>query len=100
MTSVRKRKKQAARRGLSMPQLELVDLLEEVLAAHRWLQVLGFANQFVLAERLALTPAERDRVLEAATRAVDKDARLADWRLRLAHIKAELLAAEPAADAS
>jgi hypothetical protein len=94
MTSVRKRKKQAARHGLSLPQLELLELVEEMLEAQRWLQVLGFANQFMLTEKLAVTAAERDRVLEAATRAVDKDARLASWRQRLARVKAALAAAE------
>lgn len=97
MTSLRKRKKQAAHRGLTMPQLELLELVEELLEAHRWLQILGFANQFVLADKLAMTQAERDRVLEAATRAVDKDARLGDWRARLARVKEELKAAAEAA---
>lgn len=97
MTSVRKRKKQAARQGVSVPQLQLLELVEELLDAHRWLQVLGFANQFVLTEKLGLTAAERDKVLEAATRAVDKDARLVDWRQRLARVRSELEAAAAAA---
>ncbi|MEZ5965590.1 MAG: hypothetical protein R3F56_17280 [Planctomycetota bacterium] len=100
MTSVRKRKKQAAHRGASLPQLELLELVEELLDAHRWLQVLGFANQFVLQEKLGLTEAERDRVLDAATRAVDKDARLAAWRQRLARVRTELAALEESGGAA
>jgi hypothetical protein len=90
MTSLRKRKKQASRQGLPVPALELLELVEELLDAHRWLQVLGYANQFVLNEKLQIAPEERDRVLEAATRAVDKDARLADWRQRAAQLRVEL----------
>jgi hypothetical protein len=93
MTSVRKRKKQASQRGLCVPQLELVELVHELIEAHRWLQILGFANQFALTEKLALAPAERDRILEAATRAVDKDARLQGWRHRLARVRAALVEA-------
>lgn len=97
MTSVRKRKKQASRQGLALPQLELLELVEELLDAHRWLQVLGFANQFMLTEKLGMTAAERDQVLEAATRAVDKDARLVAWRQRLAQVRRELAAADDGA---
>src|SRR5262245_1446173 len=96
MTSVRKRKKQASQRGVSVPQLELLELVQELLEAHRWLQILGFANQFALTDKLALAPAERDRILEAATRAVDKDARLQRWRQSLARVRAELARAETA----
>lgn len=90
MTSTRKRKKQASQQGLSVPQLELVELVQELIEAHRWLQILGFANQFALTEKLGLTPPERDRILEAATRAVDKDARLQAWQQRLARVRIEL----------
>jgi hypothetical protein len=76
-----------------VPQLELVELVHELIEAHRWLQILGFANQFALTEKLALAPAERDRILEAATRAVDKDARLQGWRHRLARVRAALVEA-------
>jgi hypothetical protein len=94
MTSLRKRKKTAAARGLSVPQLELLGLVEEMLEAHRWLQVLGYANQFILAQKVEVTDAERDAILEAATRAVDKDARLERWRARLGRLKSEMLAVE------
>lgn len=100
MTSTRKRKKQASQQGLSVPQLDLVDLVQELVEAHRWLQILGFANQFALTEKLGLSPPERDRILEAATRAVDKDARLQNWQQRLARVRAELTAATTAMDAA
>ena len=90
MTSIRKRKKQASQLQLNVPQLELVELVHELIEAHRWLQILGFANQFALAERLNLPVADRDRILEAATRAVDKDARLQGWRQRLTRVRAQL----------
>lgn len=92
MTSLRKRKKVAEARGLNVPELELLDLVEELLEAHRWLQVLGYANQFVLAQKVKMTDAERDSILEAATRAVDKDARIERWRERLGRLKGEVLA--------
>lgn len=92
MTSLRKRKKVAEARGLNVPELELLELVEELLEAHRWLQVLGYANQFVLAQKVKMTDAERDSILEAATRAVDKDARLERWRERLGRLKGEVLA--------
>lgn len=74
-----------------MRELELVELLEELLEAHRWLQILGFSNQFLLEQKLKVDRGERDRILEAATRAVDKDARLHQWQQRLARLKGEVL---------
>ena len=73
-----------------MPELELTELVEELLEAFRWLQVLAYSNQFVLNDKLAMEPCERDRILEAATRAVDKDSRLQGWQQRLSRIKSEL----------
>lgn len=96
MTSHRKRKKEAAARGLSRRELELTELLEEVLDAVRWMQILGYSNQYLLRDRLDVTPAEQTKVLEAATRAVDKDARLHQWRDRLARLKGEIGRAERA----
>ena len=90
MTSLRKRKKQASRRGLALPELELVELLGEVLETLRWTQVLGYSNQFLLAEKLAIPAAERDRVLAAAARAAAQEQKLALWRQRLARIAQEL----------
>jgi hypothetical protein len=90
MTSHRKRKKRAAARGLSDSELELVQILEEVLDALRWVQILGYSNQYVLEQELSVPADERDRVLEAATRSVDRDAKLHEWRARLARLKGEL----------
>lgn len=90
MTSLRKRKKLAEAQGLSVRELELLELVDELLDAHRWLQVLGYANQFLLQDKLKVSQADRDRVLEAATRAVDKDARLSDWRARVDRLRKEM----------
>jgi len=96
MTSLRKRKRLAQKQGLTVPQLELVELVEELLEAHRWLQVLGYASQFALTRKLGLSAAERDEIIAAATRAVEKDAQRARWRERLARVRAELERAETA----
>lgn len=92
MTSLRKRKKLADAQGLSVRELELLELVDELLDAHRWLQVLGYANQFLLQDKLKVSQADRDRVLEAATRTVDKDARLADWRARVDRLRQSMRA--------
>lgn len=96
VTSQRKRKKQAASLGLSERELVLAELLEEVLDAVRWMQILGFTNQYLLHQKLKVSPQERDKILEAATRAVDKDAKLHEWRERLARVKGETLRAQRA----
>ena len=89
MTSHRQRNKEAARRGLTRAELELTELVEEMLEQMRWLWVLGYSNQYLLNQKLKLTKEERDKVLEAATRAVDKDDKLHRWQQRLAQIKGE-----------
>ena len=71
MTSQRKLKKQAEALGLTRTEFELVGMLEEVLESMRWMQILAYTNQYLLHEKLEVTKAERDRILEAATRAVD-----------------------------
>lgn len=91
MTSRRKHKKTAQALGLTERELALVSLLDEVLDEVRWLQILGYANQYLMNRHLEVDAAERDRVLEAATRAVDKDAKLHEWRDRLARVKAGVL---------
>lgn len=96
VTSQRKRKKQASSLGLSERELVLAELLEEVLDAVRWMQILGFTNQYLLHQKLDVSPRERDKILEAATRAVDKDAKLHEWRERLARVKGETLRAQRA----
>ena len=90
MTSKRKQRKKAARRGLSDRELELSEIMEEMLERLRWQEILSYANQFLMTEKLQLSRQERDRVLEAATRAVDKDAKLHLWRQRLSRIKGEI----------
>lgn len=89
MVSNRKRKQEAASRDLSLRELELAELLEDVLQAMRWQQILSYTNQFLLDRFVKVDPAERDKVLEAAVRAVDKDAKLHEWSERLARLKAE-----------
>lgn len=90
MTSRRRRKRAASALGLTEAELGLVDLLDEILEAMRWSQVLGYANQFLLQERLAVTAADRDRVLAAAADAVERDGRLQAWRQRAAELRAAL----------
>lgn len=92
MVSHRKRKREAAALGLSERELEFATLLEELLDHVRWQQILGYTNQFLLAKHVGVSTEERDRILEASTRAVDKDARLHEWRERLARLKGEIVA--------
>ncbi len=91
MTSSRKRKKVAAAQGLSERELALTELLEEVLDSVRWLQILGYSNQYLMNQKLKVTQAERDKVLEAAARAVDKDRKMHEWTDRLAQLKGDVL---------
>lgn len=93
MTSNRKRKKTAQALGLSDGELILAELLEEVLDELRWTRILAYGNQYLVNRFLKTDVAERDRVLEAATRAVEKDARLHEWRERLAQVKSRALEA-------
>ena len=90
MTSRRRRKRQAEAKGLTEAELDLVELLEEILDAMRWGQVLGYANQFLLQEQLAVTQQDRDRVLEAAAAIVAGEGRIQDWRARLQQVRARL----------
>lgn len=92
MTSRRRRKKQAQTLGLTGAELELVRLLEEVLEAMRWSQVLGYGNQFLLNQHLHVEPAERDRVMRAAAASVEQDGRVRDWQARLQQLKQQLQA--------
>lgn len=92
MTSRRKRRQEASRRGLSDRELELADLLEEVLEVLRWHQILGYANQFLIDQHLEVSGEERDRVLRAATKAVEKDVRLARFKDRLARVRGAMIA--------
>jgi hypothetical protein len=92
MTSRRKRKRQAQARGLTEAELRLLELLEEILEAMRWAQVLGYANQFLVRENLQVSAADRDRVLAAAAAAVERDGRIQDWRGRLETVRAAMQA--------
>jgi hypothetical protein len=79
---------------MTMRELELTELVGELLEAMRWMQVLGFSNQYLLAQKLGVTQEERDSVLAAATRAAEQDGRFHGWRERLARIKAATARAE------
>ncbi len=87
MTSNRKFKKTAQTLGLTAPELALAELVDEVLDELRWLRILAYGNQYLLNRHVKVEPEERDRIFEAATRAVDKDAKLHEWRGRLARIR-------------
>lgn len=90
MTSRRKRNKTAASRGLTPTELELAELLGEVLDELRWTRILAYSNQFLLSKHVDVSTEERDRILEAATRAVDQDQRLRAWHERLGQLKGEI----------
>ena len=102
MTSRRRRKRQAQSQGLTEAELQLCELLEEVLGALRWSQVLGWGNQYLLNQRLEVTQAERDQVMRAAAKAVDEDGQLQGWQQRLDDLKERLarIDAHMRADAS
>jgi vacuolar-type H+-ATPase subunit D/Vma8 len=90
VTSQRKLKKRAEAQGMTGPELRLVEMLQEMLADMRWMQILAYTNQYLLSQKLSVTDAERDQILEAATRAVDKDSKMHEWNDRLARLKAEI----------
>ena len=92
LVSNRKRKKQAQGQGLTEPELRMVELLEELVDGVRWLQVLGWSNQFTLQQKLKLSDAERDHILEAAARAVDADGRARRWQQDVSRLKGEISA--------
>jgi hypothetical protein len=52
--------------------------------------VLGYSNQYLLHEKLGLSPDERHRVMRAAAAAVEQDGRLQDWGKRLLEIQEAL----------
>ncbi len=76
--------------GLTEAELQLCELLGQVLELLRWNQVLGYSNQYLLHEKLGLSPEERHRVMKAAAGAVEQDGRLQDWGRRLLEIQASL----------
>lgn len=87
MTSHRKRKQKAQSLGLNDAELQLCELLGQVLELLRWNQVLGYSNQYLLHEKLAVSPDERHRVMRAAAGAVEQDGRLQEWGRRLLEIQ-------------
>lgn len=98
MTSRREHKKRAQSLGLSDRELQLAELVEEMLEQMRWLWVLGYSNQYLVQQKLKVERAERDKILEAAARSVDKDQKLHEWRARLARIKDEALRSQRGID--
>ena len=95
MTSQRKRKKDAASRGLTTTELDLVELLEEILDSVKWLQVLGYTNQYLVEHKLDVPQDERDKVVEAAARTVERDRQLQGWFERLGDIKHRVARVHP-----
>ena len=91
MVSHRQRKKHAARMGLNEPELDMLEIMEEVLERFRWLQILSHAQSFLLREKLGISDEELDRVLEAATRAVDQDASFERHLDGIARLKAQVV---------
>ena len=73
--------------GLTEAELQLCELLGQVLELLRWNQVLGYGNQYLLHEKLGLSPEERHRVMKAAAAAVEQDGRIQDWGRRLIEIQ-------------
>ena len=92
MTSNRRRKQKAQSLGLTEAELQLTELLGQVLELLRWNQVLGYSNQYLLHEKLGLSPQERHRVMKAAAGAVEQDGRMQDWGKKLLEIQERLQA--------
>lgn len=76
--------------GLNEAELQLTELLGQVLELLRWNQVLGYSNQYLLHEKLGLSPEERHRVMKAAAGAVEQDGRMQDWGKKLLEIQEQL----------
>lgn len=91
MASHKKRKKAAAKAGLTEPEMRMLELLEEMLERFRWTQVLVHAQSFLIRDRIKISDAEMDRVLEAASRAIEKDASWLRWEDGLARLRGELI---------
>lgn len=82
-----------------MPELELLEMVEEMLSRFRWMQSLVHAQSYLLREHLDLDDAELDIALEGATRAIEKDASWQRWEHGLARIRRELNASTREIDA-
>ncbi|MCB9876269.1 MAG: hypothetical protein H6835_01595 [Planctomycetes bacterium] len=90
MSSNRRRKQKAQSMGLTDAELQLCELLGQVLELLRWNQVLGYSNQYLLHQRLGLSPEERHQVMKAAASAVEQDGRMQDWGRQLLAIQESL----------
>lgn len=90
MSKNRRRKEKALALGLNDAELQLCELLAQVIELLRWNQVLGYSNQYLLHEKLAVSAEERHRVMRAAAGAVEQDGRLQDWGRRLLEIQQAL----------
>lgn len=90
MPSNRRRKQKAQSLGLNEAELQLTELLGQVLELLRWNQVLGYSNQYLLHEKLGLSPQERRDVMKAAAGAVEQDGRMQDWGKRLLEVQESL----------
>lgn len=91
MVSKRKRKKDAAKVGLTEPELHMLELLDEILEKFRWMQVLVHAQSFVLRDKLKVSDEELHRILAAATQAIEKDSTWLRWEEGLGRLKGEVL---------
>jgi hypothetical protein len=87
----RTRKKQARAAGLSPAELDLIELLEEVIERFAMLEVLSFANNFLITDRSRIAPEERERIFRAAQQAVAPESPVQVWRERLGRLKGEIL---------
>lgn len=87
MSKNRRRKQKAQALGLNDAELQLCELLAQVLELLRWNQVLGYSNQYLLHEKLAVSAEERQAVMRAAAGAVEQDGRIQDWGKRLLEIQ-------------
>jgi len=76
--------------GLTDAELQLTELLGQILELLRWNQVLGYSNQYLLHEKLGLSPEDRKQVMKAAAAAVEQDGRMQDWGKRLIEIQQSL----------
>lgn len=91
MVSHRRRKKVAARAGVTEAELGMLEILEELLERFRWLQVLAHTQSFILREKLKISDEELDRVLEAASRSIEKDGTWNRWQEGLGKLRGEIL---------
>ena len=91
MTSQRKQKKRAEALGITSAELQLVELLDEVLESMRWMQILAYSNQYLLQQKLKVSQAERDQILEAATARWTRTRSCTSGRGRLDRLKGEIV---------